>query len=66
MIKYAFEELGAEKLFAGHNPDNTASSKLLKKLGFHYTGDEYYEPTGLYHPSYIYEKSRYNITKEKK
>ena len=63
MIKYAFEELRAEKLFAGHNPANTASARLLTKLGFIYTGDEYYKPTGLYHPSYIYEKIDYKGTK---
>ena len=66
IIKYAFEKLGAEKLFAGHNPGNAASAKVLKKLGFIYTGDEYYEPTGLYHPSYIYEKNDYIKTGEKK
>ena len=54
-IQYAFAKLKAEKLFAGHNPNNIASKKLLKKLGFTYTGDEYYEPTGLYHPSYELE-----------
>ena len=63
MIKYAFEELFAEKLFAGHNPANTASARLLTKLGFIYTGDEYYKPTGLYHPSYIYEKINYSKVK---
>ena len=52
VIRYAFRELGAEKLFAGHNPRNTSSERLLLKLGFVYTGDEYYPPTGLYHPSY--------------
>lgn len=44
--------LKVEKLFAGRNPQNTASKKKLNKLGFHYIGDEFYEPTGLYHPSY--------------
>lgn len=52
VIDYAFTILKAEKLFAGHNPNNIASKKLLYKLGFTYIGDEYYEPTGLYHPSY--------------
>ena len=66
MIKYAFEKLGAEKIFAGHNPANAASAKLLTKLGFTYTGDEYYKPTGLYHPSYIYEKNTYREIKESK
>lgn len=52
VIRYAFAVLGAEKLFAGHNPQNVRSQKLLKELGFTYIGDEFYEPTGLDHPSY--------------
>ncbi len=52
VIHYAFTALGAEKLFAGHNPKNTASRQMLKKVGFEYIGDHYYAPTGLYHPSY--------------
>jgi len=53
VIAYAFTELGAQALFAGHNPQNTKSRQLLLKLGFHYTHDEFYEPTGLNHPSYL-------------
>lgn len=49
---YAFASLGAGRLFAGHNPHNVASKRLLAKVGFTYVGDEFYEPTGLYHPSY--------------
>jgi len=52
VIAYAFHNLHAEELFAGHNPRNTASPKVLSKLGFEYIGDEFYTPTGLYHPSY--------------
>ena len=52
VIDYAFHYLYAGGLFAGHNPNNTASKKLLLKLGFTYIGDEFYEPTGLFHPSY--------------
>lgn len=52
VIDYAFTTLCTEKLFAGHNPQNTASHKLLVSLGFSYIGDVFYEPTGLYHPSY--------------
>lgn len=55
MIPYAFEHIGAHKLFAGHNPANEASRRLLEKLGFRYTHDEHYEPTGLEHPSYVLE-----------
>lgn len=58
VIKYAFTILGAEKLFAGHNPKNTASRQLLNRLGFAYIGDEFYAPTGLYHPSYELRNDR--------
>ena len=53
VIEYAFNNLGVNTLFAGHNPKNTASAQLLKKLGFTYTHDEFYPPTGLHHPSYL-------------
>lgn len=53
VIGYAFRALEASALFAGHNPGNEASRDLLIKLGFRYTHDEYYPPTGLDHPSYL-------------
>jgi len=53
VINYASSHLQAEALFAGHNPRNIASQKVLLKLGFTYIGDEFYAPTGLYHPSYL-------------
>ena len=56
VIDYAFDTLQVNALFAGHNPKNLASAKLLKKLGFIYTHDEFYPPTGLYHPSYLMTK----------
>ncbi len=52
VIQYAFTELNAVKLYAGHHPQNIGSRKLLSRLGFQYIGDDFYEPTGLYHPSY--------------
>ncbi|MCF7616684.1 GNAT family N-acetyltransferase [Bacillus sonorensis] len=52
MIDYACKDIKANKLFAGHHPQNSASRKLLERLGFQYTHDEYYPPTGLHHPSY--------------
>lgn len=58
VISYAFTVLKAERLFAGHNPKNIASQKVLKKLGFTYVGDEYYAPTGLHHPSYELKKNK--------
>lgn len=56
IIHYAFNTLGAEALFAGHNPNNTASRQLLSKLGFIHTHEEFYAPTGLMHPSYLLTK----------
>jgi [ribosomal protein S5]-alanine N-acetyltransferase len=52
VIEHAFRAIGVSALFAGHNPANAASRGLLARLGFVYTHDEYYEPTGLQHPSY--------------
>ena len=52
VIERAFRVLGADRLFAGHNPENLVSKKLLGCLRFRYVGDEYYPPTGLLHPSY--------------
>lgn len=52
VIAHAFDALGATALFAGHNPGNDASRHLLERLGFRYTHDEPYPPTGLEHPSY--------------
>ena len=59
VMAFAFEDLNAKGLFAGHNPRNKASRKLLGKLGFRYTHDEYYAPTGLNHPSYLLTKEDY-------
>ena len=53
VVEYAFQELGAAGLFAGHNPNNERSRRLLEKLGFRYTHDELYPATGLRHPSYV-------------
>ncbi|WP_020531157.1 GNAT family N-acetyltransferase [Flexithrix dorotheae] len=52
IIKFAFNQLNIKELFAGHHPNNKGSEKLLEKLGFKYIGDQFYEPTGLNHPSY--------------
>jgi RimJ/RimL family protein N-acetyltransferase len=59
VMEYAFNILGVSALFAGHNPKNMASVQLLKKLGFTYTHDEFYPPTGLYQPSYLIAKQEY-------
>ena len=53
VIDYTFRRTIAESIFAGHHPANHGSKKLITKLGFRYTHDEFYEPTGLMHPSYL-------------
>ena len=55
VLDYAFQTLHADKLFAGHHPDNEASRRVLEKLGFSGIGSEYYAPTGRMHPSYEFK-----------
>lgn len=57
IINYTFEVLKATILVAGHHPSNTKSKRVLEKLGFIYTHDEYYAPTGLQHPTYCRQKA---------
>jgi [ribosomal protein S5]-alanine N-acetyltransferase len=52
VIAFAFDTLGATSLFAGHHPGNAGSRRTLEKLGFRYTHEELYPPTGLMHPGY--------------
>ena len=52
VIAHAFDALGAAALFAGHHPENHGSRRTLEKLGFRYTLNELYPPTGLMHPGY--------------
>jgi short-subunit dehydrogenase involved in D-alanine esterification of teichoic acids len=49
----AWEKLQLSKVYAGHHPDNRASEKILKKLGFEFIENVFYKPTGLMHPSYV-------------
>jgi RimJ/RimL family protein N-acetyltransferase len=53
VIAFAFETLALKGLFAGHHPENTASERLLRKLGFRFTHREIYPPTGLLNPAYL-------------
>ena len=53
VIDLAFDERGAAALFAGHHPENAASRRVLAKLGFRFTHEQIYPPTGLMHPSYL-------------
>lgn len=65
VMDYAFGFLKVTALFAGHNPENSGSKNLLIKLGFKYTHDEFYVPTGLEHPSYLLKAEEYaNASKD--
>jgi [ribosomal protein S5]-alanine N-acetyltransferase len=55
VINLARESLKAEGLFAGHHPDNLASRKVLEKIGFRFTHEELYPPTGKMHRCYLLE-----------
>jgi [ribosomal protein S5]-alanine N-acetyltransferase len=53
VISYGFKDLTIKGYFAGHHPDNLGSKKVLLNCGFVETGSNFYEPTGLFHPSYM-------------
>jgi ribosomal-protein-alanine N-acetyltransferase len=38
LLRYGFENLGFHRIFASHFKDNTASGRILKKLGMRYEG----------------------------
>ena len=57
VIAHAFTALDVRALFAGHHPDNQASRSVLTRLGFHYTHDEFYPPTGQIEPCYLLRRS---------
>lgn len=59
VIEYAFTFPSVQAIFAGHNPANVASRRLVTRLGFVYTHDELYPPTGLHHPSYLLTRADY-------
>src|SRR5579864_9287189 len=53
VIRFAFDSLGLETLFAGHHPENAASRRVLEKLGFQYAGEDVYPPSGVMEPTYF-------------
>jgi [ribosomal protein S5]-alanine N-acetyltransferase len=59
VIGRAFTDLGIRALFAGHHPHNEASRSVLRRLGFHYTHDEFYPPTGQIEPCYLLLREEY-------
>lgn len=59
VVDYAFTDLGFQRLFSGHHPENRASEKLLLKLGFEFSHKELYGQTGEEHPSYFLSRLKY-------
>jgi RimJ/RimL family protein N-acetyltransferase len=53
VIAFSFETIGAKSLSAGHHPQNAASKKVLEKLGFQYTHDEFFAALGMDIPYYL-------------
>jgi RimJ/RimL family protein N-acetyltransferase len=56
VLEYAFSTLGIETIFAGHHPSNDASRRVLGKIGFVYVGDEFYAPSGVMEPIYVFRQ----------
>jgi ribosomal-protein-alanine N-acetyltransferase len=54
ILNYGIQNLGARAIIARHHPENFGSKNVLLKLGFEANGADFYEPTGLMHPSYVY------------
>jgi len=53
VIAFAFGTIGAKSLSAGHHPKNGSSKKVLEKLGFRYTHDEFFAALGMDIPYYL-------------
>jgi RimJ/RimL family protein N-acetyltransferase len=66
VIAHAFDELGANTLFAGHHPENAVSRHVPAKLGFRYTHDQLYPPTGLQHPLYLLTREEFQLPRSGK
>ena len=61
VIDFAFNTIGAKALSAGHHPQNLASKKVLEKLGFRYTHDEFFAALGIKIPYYLVKQTRHTF-----
>lgn len=52
ILPFGFSHFDTRTVIAGHHPQNLASKALLSKLGFVFFRYQFYEPTGLMHPTY--------------
>jgi len=53
VIDFAFGTMGAKGLSAGHHPQNLASKRVIEKLGFRYSHDEFFATLGMDIPYYL-------------
>jgi [ribosomal protein S5]-alanine N-acetyltransferase len=53
VIAFSFATIGAKGLSAGHHPGNLVSKKLIEKLGFRYSHDEFFAALDLDIPYYL-------------
>jgi ribosomal-protein-alanine N-acetyltransferase len=53
VIDYAFGTMGAKGFSAGHHPENLASKRVIEKLGFRYSHDEFFAALGMKIPYYL-------------
>ena len=53
IIPFAFETIGAKGLSAGHHPKNLVSKKVIEKLGFRYSHDEFFPALRMAIPYYL-------------
>jgi len=61
VIDFAFNTIGAKALSAGHHPQNLASKKVLEKLGFRYTHDEFFAALGIKIYYYLVKQTRHTF-----
>lgn len=53
VIHFAFATIGVKGLVAGHHPENANSKKVMAKLDFQYTHDEFFPVLGMEIPYYL-------------
>ena len=56
VVGYGFGLDGVQGIFAAHHPKNADSKNMIERLGFRYTHQEFYEPTGKEHTCYLLMK----------
>jgi RimJ/RimL family protein N-acetyltransferase len=64
VMEFAFGTIGAKGLSAGHHPENVASKKVIEKLGFRYTHDEFFDVLGIEIPYYLLKRSDAALRRE--